>query len=669
MRYGAANGADGVITSIEAPWREETLEKSLCLAFLSYSNWQDDGTFTGTSTVTVTPPAGWTPVGVVHSNDSPSSLSLRIYKIEGADERDGVEEWTFSTGVRRVQLDMQEWRGVKSAGAEDVFKSNSGYSSRPDTDFSVATASSDPKQLVIGAVAARTFDRTIKPDDWPPGYFEMRDVFDGPHRSTGREDYYLNQAVARKVVLTNGAQRLYASYDTTTQEDDAKSRWVAALVTFKSRERSAAGDKDWYIFDIEEDLDTHGLYAIDMDELETGDWARIEELTAGSGSVSNHPLVMANGLGGMLMSSPDVLQSPGAAEKGGLYQWDGTALIRINRSPAVRALCFHRGRFYAAGTKERPADLFWSAVGDQTTWDMDKWWTPIGGDGEHCLDIASVNDGILIAKRDSLHFFQGPASGPQVSELPGGGGMAGRCICPIPGGAVIAGQDQIWLWGGGAPQLISRALDDWWANPDRKFVYTAFVNGLVYVLGADEDTCVVYDTASQIWWVDKPPVKLRAIYSRYGKELVGGIDNSESAVLALVQQHPGGPRSKDEDVAETFEVWTQPMMLGTPARPVTPKNLYVSYTKRNYQAGHPPVICTPVYDGVPQTPREITEVHPVSEVAEGNGTHMQRLDVGVKGASAAHRVEYRFSYAATADNTTVIDLNAFELVYDIENER
>ena len=667
-KYGAASGANGTVMGIDCPWKDETLEDSLLLAFLSYSTWKDDGTHTATSTVTVTPPAGWTSVGVVHSNDAPSSVSLRIYKIEGAAEREGFEEFTFNTGVRRVQLDLQEWRGVATAGAEDVFKSDSGFDARPDTDFSVATDAADPKQLVIGAIAARTSDKSIKPSDFPEGWFPMRDAYDPPYRSTGREDYFLNQVVARRIVLTDGTQRLYASLDATEQEDDAKSRWVAALVSFKARERSAAGDKDYYILDVEEDTDEHGLYAIDMDNLTGAAWDNFGDLVAGDGSVTNRPLAMADGLGGMLITSKDVLKDAAAKAKG-LFQWDGTSLIRINRSPRANSVAFHRGRFFALGTKERPADLFWSAVGDQTTWDMDRWFITVGGDGEQGLDVASVGDQLLVAKRDSLHLVSGPASGISTQELPGGGGMAGRCICPVPGGAVIAGRDHIWMWQGGAPHLISRALDDWWVNPGRQFVYTAFVNGRVYILGADEDTCVVYDTATQVWWVDKPPVKLRAIFSRNHRELVGGIDNSTSAVMALLQDHPIGTRRKDDGFAEDFEVWTQEMMLGTPSRPATPKNLYVRFTKRNYQAGHPVLEVTPVYDGVAQTPRNITEAHPVSGDVQGNGTFMQRLDVGVKDASAAHKVQYKFSYEAAAGNTTVFDIDAIELVFDVEEQR
>lgn len=666
-RKKAKHANTAAVATITNSWVEETLSGSLLLAFLSYSNWNAAGTHTATSGITVTPPAGWTSVGVIHSNDAPSSVSLRIYKIENAAERSGDEAFAFDANIRRAELELMEFRGVAHAAAQDVFKSASGFSTRPDTDFSAATDVANPKQLVIGAVAARTLDRSIKPDDFPEGWFPFKDILDGPYRSVGREDYWLNMAVARRIALTSSTQRLFASYDQTTQEDDAKSRWVAALVTFKARERSAAGDKDFYVVDNEDAADTHGLYSIDYDQVDTGAWTRFGGLVASRGSVDDRPLAMAYGMGGLLLTSTDVIGGAGQPARG-LFQWDGDTLIRINRSPLARCLAVHRGRFYAGGTRERPNDLFWSAVGDQTTWDMDKWFTPIGSDGEAILDVASVSDGLLIAKRDSLHLFVGPASGPQVAELPGGGGMKGRCICPIPGGAVVASANHIWLWGGGAPRLISRALDDWWVNPDRKFAYTAYVNGLVYLLGADEDTCAVYDTATQAWWVDKPPEKLRTILSKDWRELIGGVDNSATRFV-MFQRNPGSARTRDAGVAQVFEAWTQELMFGSPSRPTTARHLYVTYRKRNYQAGHPPLVVTPVFDGVTYNARNITEVHPVSGDVLADGSHTIRLDVGVKEATAQRKAQFQFRYDAVAGNTTVFDIEAVEFVYDIEEER
>lgn len=658
----------GGVTTIERNWYWPTIEDSLLIAVVVWSNWNSAGTHTNTSTQTCTPPAGWTSIFKVSDGHPTPSLTMEWFKIEDAAERgaDGAEEiFTFSSAVMRAVLELQEWRGVATASAQDVTKSAAGLSIKADTGASVATSALVPKQIVLAAVAARTTDESTMPDDFPDGYFEYRDRNKGPHRSVGKEDFWLNVTLARKLIFQSFTQRFYGIYDTDNIQDDAY-RWVAGLVTFKSKARPQANNTDYYLVDHEQSVRTHELLQIDLDQIAAGAWTNIRTFDARDGSVDNFPLDFAPGMGGVFITAPDLMHNQ-ATDIEGSWFWTGDSVVfRINRSPMGRFCEFHQDRFYVGGAKEFPNRLYWSRVGDMSLWDREENYAEIGADGEPLLDGASVMGGLLVAKREGLFFVQ-VAQG-SISKLPGGNGTKGRCICPIPGGALIAGEHHIWLWGGGAPKLISRSLDDWWAGVSRKFVHTAYVNGLVYILGALEDTCIVYDTAVEDWWVDKPPELLRALYSWNGRELLA-VPESSTSRFSLFKRFPGTNRDKDSGVAQTYEALTQEMMIGTPSSPCTPKHLYIAYNKRNYQAGHPVINVTPYYDGVVQTVRTITEAHPISGELLGNGDHRIRLDVGVKAKSACHKVQFKIEYVANAGNTTTFDVEAVELHAEIEEVR
>lgn len=666
-----SNRKSSSLTTLEAPWWTDTIKGSYLVAIVGFSNFKDDGSaHTATSAITVTPPAGWTSLLAVHGNDSPSSVSTRVYVIQNADERSGVESFTFSSGVRRAQVELQEWRGVATASAVDVQQVASGFSVRPDTGLSAATDVSFPKQVVLGVITARTKDKSIKQTDFEPGWYDFRDPDDPPQKSTGSKDEWLNMATGRQVIVRSQVNRFTSVLDATALEDDAKSRWVAALFSLKAKNRGA-NDKDYYLIDNANSATQHEVFSVDMDALAVGPWASAGTLA--STDTDKHPLSFASGLGGCLITAPDLVDGAGRRN---LYQWDGTLLIPIFRSPAARSLAFWRSRFWAGGSKDHPNRLWWSSAGDQTTWDdgttQDLQGGPgfidIGADSEEIYDICPANEGLLLAKRDSLFYLSGPTEQPYPAQLSSGTGQKGRCICAIPGGAIIAGKNHIWLWDGGLPKLISRALDDWWVNTSRTFVYTAYVNGLVYIGGADEDTCVVYDTESGVWWVDKPPVPLWCLYSWDKRELLGGVTNSTTRAVDY-QLHPGGSRDRDEALAESFEAVTQQLVLGSPARPITPKWLHVIYDKRSRSAGHPPLNVTPIYDGVPGSVRTITDTDPETTHVMGNGLHRERVDVGIKGASAALAVQFKFDYTCTVEHTTMFDIIGLEFVYDVEEPR
>lgn len=659
------------IADITGLWYRDTVENSYLLAILSWVNYNADNTHTPTSSITVTPPTGWSAVSgaLVHNTSTtPASISMQAFHITSAAIRDGDREevFTFVGGtVRRAVLETMEWRGVAGASPLDKVATSSGRSVYPRTGETVETTQS--KELAIAALAGRTKDRSIKPSNFTRDWYEFRDVFDPPHWSTGREDEWHNMVVARNVLTETTTAHLEAYYDETVQEDDASSRWVGFVITLKAKERNA-NDRDFIVIDHAGTSVLHTLYALDPDNIDVGTWDNIGTLA--STNTSTKPLSFAAGMGMLLISARDFIRPTHGRR--GLYQWDGVTLVRINRSPAGQTLAYWGNRFWAGGEKEKPARLWFSDEGDGTMWDEEINWIEVGNESERILDIKPVLDGLMIAKRRSLWLLTGAGPGSySLQRLSGGTGSKGRCILPVPGGALIAGIHHIWHFEGGPVNLISRPLDAWWSKVtdwSTRYCSGAYVNGLCYFTWADEDSMVVYDLDQKIWWVDKAVDKRSVVFSHNNHLLLSGQHTGTAGALDY-QQHPEGERRRDGTGQEVFEVMTQEMMIGTPAQPVTPRWLYIAYQKKQYQTAHNNVVVTPYYDGQAQTPRTITELHPHTNRVISNGDERIRLDVGVKNRNACHKVQFKIAFTATAGNSTVFDIEAIEFVYDVEELR
>lgn len=654
VRQGDKRGrrakADGTANAITAEWWQGTQVGSLLVAVVSWSSLE-----VATSTITCTPPTGWTSAAVVHSNDAPSTVSMQVFYIANAAEREGSETFTFSTNVRRAIIRIMEWDGIEPVTPLDATVVASGYSTRPDTGLSAATDPAIERGLVLGAITARTLDESIQTSDFPEGYYDLRDPGTYDRKSHGSTDYWLNQTIGRKVLVQPGAQRFYANLDATAEEDDAKSRWVAALVTFKGVKRGD-NDRDYCLVDAAGSAIQHRIHSVDFDDIDAGAWTEIGQLA--STNTALNPISFATGFGATLMSAVDFV--PPQQPRTGLWFWNGRTFVRVNRSPAARTVAFFRDRFYAASSRDYPSRMWWSQPGDPTTWPEDNYIDV--GNGENVYDISPVLEGMLIGKEDALYYVQGSgsqSSGPLRLSL--GSAMPGRSICPVPGGAVIAGREHIWFWGGGKPELISRRLNDWWRARERSHVHTAYVNGRVHVTGGAENTCVVIDLDTLTWWTDQPPTDFSVVYSLDYRQLVGGVHAAGFPPL-LYQLHPGSNRDRDELWGQSFEVTTPEYLLGSAMSPATPRHLYVAWQQRNTVAGDPGFTVTPVYDGQSQTPRRI-------EIRPEDGDYRIRLDVGVHDRHACHKAQYIFTRVLTAVQTTMIDIEQVVLRFDVEEPR
>lgn len=137
--------------------------------------------------------------------------------------------------------------------------------------------------------------------------------------------------------------------------------------------------------------------------------------------------------------------------------WNGTVAAEASAvAIAGRALAYHKERFWSAGPSAQPQRLYYSGITDHTSWDLNNY-VPVGpDDGGVIEDISPALGGLLIAKSNSIWFLSG--DGPTnfvLTKLDGGEGQWGRCICPTPYGAVIAGTLDVYLWQGGSVEPIT----------------------------------------------------------------------------------------------------------------------------------------------------------------------------------------------------------------------
>jgi hypothetical protein len=652
MARGAAVG------KVRIKWDHDTLDGSCLVAFVIYSN------TASVAGITITPPTGWTEhtSGAFPIVDADNTLKCRVFIAADAtaQEADTWQDWNFTSGtVRRAQVIIQEWRGVKRAAPVDQTKAATGDSNNPNAGL-IPAETAQSREVAVGFLAAETTDKAHELEDFSAEWYDYR--LPKENYSVGANDYWLHvRALRRVLTLRNNTLNLEGVFDPEKDEGDTNHNWIAGYLTLKAKDRGA-NDRDYYIVANRDSATTYRYYYIDEDDFHTGGgWTELSPLSVAGRTVLNTDdtmkrLSIASGMGVAMFSHPDF---------DNIWAWDGDIMVPIRRSYPGETLCYWNNQFYSAGHKDEPNRLYWSAVGDYTTWDEDA--NVVVGDGTPPLDICPVAGGLLIAKFRELFFFTWDSGGALLKVADGiGGGHRGRCILPVPGGALIAGRRDIWFWGGGGePELISRPLDDWWArafdDDERHIGSAAHMKGRAYIAGALNGTGVVFDTRNQTWHIEDPgvPGMFFAIDDR--NLLFAPWDNSTTNWSLLnKQQHPWGDRARDEFSPTTYEAETQELTLSSAGRPVTPRWLYVSYKQYNSSNGEDGIKVTPIYDGIEQKPRWIPN--------KGDGTHKVRLDVGVHGATSAHTVKFRFEHTTRFETgiewTTTYDIDQVEFVYE-----
>lgn len=345
---------------------------------------------------------------------------------------------------------------------------------------------------------------------------------------------------------------------------------------------------------------------------------------------------------------------------GQLRRYDGTTADAIAVSNiAGRVMLYHLSRFWTGGGLTDPTFLRFSEIGDETNWNTDENFIPVGqNDGEPIEDAIIWDRGLVIAKQHSLWFLSGRDSDsfnlePITDVL---GGARGRSLIATDFGIVVISLDgEVYLYDGAEVRPITENLE---VSALSGYVSGAYTHGKLFVRTAADATIWVYEPEVKRWRKEitldatNAPQDLDIYDDNY---LVATAVGATGRVLSVRSEHgpmvAGSYRDPVHDagvaedfVATTKEVWPQ----GAYAGKATLRNIYVRY--RQWAAGAAPLLTvTPIVDGVAGTPRTMGGKTPA-------GAYIERVDMGDEGRSFA----LQFSYSPT---------NAQNPTYSIEEVR
>jgi hypothetical protein len=517
-----------------------------------------------------------------------------------------------------------------TTGVLDVTATNSGISTAPDSGTTTATTQAG--ELWFGALASQGVDAQSNPSN---GFSLLEQNSGG---TSGMAAY-------AKTVSATGTANVGATLPNSVQ-------WYGAIVTFKQAASSSSTSTGHYLV-AQDDTTGHKIYSITGSNVAGGTWNLIETIT---NSFSTRAVAFASGLLGVIYTSP-YWSSP--------RRWNGTTAAAVSAAPPGRCICFHKNRFFIGGTAVQPSRLHYCALSDYTDWTTvnDAGSFDIAeDDGDAIEDIVSIQNGILIAKENSLHFLSG--SGPDDfnrSQMDSGGGAPGRCICPTPYGAILAGLDHVWLWQGGSPELISKPIEDTYGITG-DFVSTAYIDGIVYICDEGNGNIFAFNLVTGTWHVEKFSNANEGpahVFAHRDKLFFGP---QAATTYSLLNYRPfPTTRARDASVAQTFRAYTPEIWPGGPGQVVTPFFLHMKIRQHGGTSSDAGITVTPIYDGTtidaktvsPQNGAPLTfrAVVPIGDDKHGKGIS---------------RAVLQLAQTVTSSQSSIMDIEEMLLEYDIE---
>lgn len=392
-----------------------------------------------------------------------------------------------------------------------------------------------------------------------------------------------------------------------------------------------------------------------------GAWTTLEAVAVGSGA--SNPVSFALGNGRAFYTHKAF---------GGVRQWDGTAAAAgIAGSPAgARGVAFHKNRIFAASSSAagQAARLFYSNLEDGLTWGVTSYIEVGKDDGEALEALASYGDYLLIGKENSLWLLSG--AGPssfQLHQLEDGGCAPGRTLVATPKGVVVVGREQVWLFAGGPPQLISGAIAASYGMTGT-WMSAAYLDGRCYITDQGQNKLWTYDLARQAWSIETMPSVAEdpVALTSQGDYLLAA-PSAATVSSGLIYRRlppPAGVRAKDFDThTEAFRLVTPELWLGGPQRPFTLRHVELQLRQRGGNAGQTGLTVTPTIrdqDGVSLGIGAQT-IAPRAAA----GVFRTRLDFGATGYSC----QLALTQTLASGEAALFDVENVRLLYDLEGYR
>jgi hypothetical protein len=564
-----------------------------------------------TTAPTITPPAGWTAV----QTDTEGPMRATLYDIVDADPRSGSESFTLDRNCDWA-LSLAEYTGgLTFDTAVDAVAS--GTSTAPSVAGAGATTVAvNQKGLLIGFVGV---GQDGSAQSAPGGGFAVVDGVD-------------EGLLYSKVITANETPTVSATLSVSAP-------WVAIVSAYES---GATGEPQSYLLVADDDATNFDIYSVLVEGLASGSWTSVDPNLAVTDR--SLPVAFASGLGLAIWTHPGLANT---------RKWDGTTAANLGGTPPEgRAAAFYRNRFFIGSTD----DLYFTALGNAEDWTgTDAGNLAVGqGDGEDIEDLASLADGLVIAKRSSLWFLSG--TGPDNFELHPlipGKGYPGRCLCPTPYGVVVASQKQVWLWSGGAPQVISDGIEGQY-DVGGAYLTTAYADDVAYICDRGTGTIWAYDLRQGTWWTEtvQTASEKPATIASHEDHLLYGPSAGVTISLLAYRDEPGGERQRDRGMAETLRA-TSPLVPLPIDRPFTPLHLFLQIRQRGGDSTDVGLVITPVYNDDEATAKTVSP--------KDGGDQVFRTRVDVPSAKALFRIRFETEQVMTTTDEAVLEIEKAEL--------
>jgi hypothetical protein len=386
----------------------------------------------------------------------------------------------------------------------------------------------------------------------------------------------------------------------------------------------------------------YGIYRVDKGNLAAG-FTLLESNAVAS---TSRLVSFAAGLDNILWCTEDYAL---------VRRWDGSTLASVTGSKPGRFIVFHHNRFFTSqGTR-----LWYMDLGALTTGvnnyidDFDK------DDGEPLEAAVPFDQGLVIGKANSLWFLTG--RGPDtfgVHRLNGGGCAPGNTLVATPYGVVVVGREQVWLWQGGSPLLISRSIEDDYGMTGA-FMSAAYLDDVVFIADEGSGKTWAYNLLQQAWRTEEMEMANEApcVFLAQGDYLLGGPKAATVGSLLWYRQHPTGQRAKDPDtLSETFRASTQEIWIAGNASTSSVLHMHLRIRQRGGDSAQSPLAVTPYFDGHRGRPQLITP-------KEEAGVFRHRLDFE---AQAAYGVRFDMEQVVLSGESAVMEIESAELEIQVE---
>lgn len=325
-------------------------------------------------------------------------------------------------------------------------------------------------------------------------------------------------------------------------------------------------------------------------------WSLVDTLAGASGGSYNHhvPFVAANGI---------VLYGNTSFPNDRLRFWNGTTAADASTvAVAGHTLAFHKERFWAGGTDANPSRLYYSAIQDHTSWDLNNYIDIGGNDGGKIVDIAQALGGLLVAKSTALYFMTG--DGPSnfaITPLDAGEAAVGRTICSTPKGIIIAGTSGIYFWSGGHVERVPYLYT--YVDPSTLFpAYTVNRGPHVYIGSKFQNAIECFNLETGARWIEftnepSSPSSTPDLFHFDGVDyisvmttagfaagwdqnaIVGGGRNGATVPGVSYREGVSPGSTLDLDFDEGFFVRKKHLVLGDAGKPATLLHMHIMFLK------------------------------------------------------------------------------------------